>query len=71
MNDTYQIIRGDYAMQFDGKSILALYNYKKDPLLKQNLMQREPIKSKEMETFLKAVIQQYNNRMINNKLTVK
>ena len=58
-------------MQFDGKSILALYNYKKDPLLKQNLMQREPIKSKEMETFLKAVIQQYNNRMINNKLTVK
>ena len=71
LNDTYQIVRGDYAMQFDGKSIRALYNYKKDPLLKQNLMQKEPIKSKEMEKFLKAVIQQYNNRMINNKLTVK
>ena len=26
--------------------------------------------TKEMETLLKAVIQQYNNRMINNKLTV-
>jgi phosphoglycerol transferase MdoB-like AlkP superfamily enzyme len=71
LNDSYQIIRGDYAMQSDGKSIRALYNYKNDPLLKLNLMQKEPIKSKEMETFLKAVIQQYNNRMINNKLTVK
>lgn len=70
LNDSYQIIRGDYAMQFEGKSVRALYNYKKDPLLKLNLMQREPIKSKEMEKFLKAVIQQYNNRMINNKLTV-
>lgn len=70
LNDTYQIIRGDYAMQFDGKSILALYNYKKDPLLKLNLKKSEEIKSKEMETFLKAVIQQYNNRMINNKLTI-
>lgn len=69
LNDSYQIIQGDYAMQFDGKSIRALYNYKKDPLLKQNLMDLEPKKSKEMETFLKAIIQQYNNRMINNKLT--
>jgi len=69
LNDSYQIIQGDYAMQFDGKSIRALYNYKKDPLLKQNLMDIEQVKSKEMEIFLKAVIQQYDNRMINNKLT--
>jgi len=71
LNDSYQIIRGDYAMQFDGKSIRALYNYKSDPLLKLNLLQNEPNRSKEMESFLKAVIQQYNNRMINNKLTAK
>jgi phosphoglycerol transferase MdoB-like AlkP superfamily enzyme len=69
LNDSYQIIQGDYAMQFDGKAIRALYNYKKDPLLKQNLMDIEQAKSKEMEIFLKAVIQQYDNRMINNKLT--
>lgn len=69
LNDSYQIIRGDYAMQFDGKSVRALYNYKQDPLLKMNLMQKELSKSKKMESFLKAVIQQYNNRMINNKLT--
>jgi phosphoglycerol transferase MdoB-like AlkP superfamily enzyme len=69
LNDSYQMIQGDYAMQFDGKSIRALYNYKKDPLLKLNLKDTEQKKSKGMETFLKAVIQQYNNRMINNKLT--
>ena len=69
MNDSYQIVQGDYAMQYDGKTIRAIYNYKKDPLLKQNLMDTEQKKSKEMEMFLKAIIQQYNNRMINNKLT--
>ena len=70
LNDSYQIIQGDWAMQFSGNSVEAIYNYKKDPLLKQNLMVVEQKKTKEMETFLKAVIQQYNNRMINNKLTV-
>jgi phosphoglycerol transferase MdoB-like AlkP superfamily enzyme len=69
LNDTYQIVQGDYALQYDGKSIRALYNYKKDPLLKQNLLDTEQNKSKEMEIFLKAIIQQYDNRMINNKLT--
>jgi phosphoglycerol transferase MdoB-like AlkP superfamily enzyme len=70
LNDSYQIVQGDYAMQFSGNSVEALYNYKKDPLLTQNLKGQEPNKSREMETFLKAVIQQYNNRMINNNLTV-
>jgi phosphoglycerol transferase MdoB-like AlkP superfamily enzyme len=69
VNDTYQIVQGDFAMQYDGKTIRAIYNYKKDPLLKQNLLDIEQKKSKEMEIFLKAIIQQYNNRMINNKLT--
>jgi phosphoglycerol transferase MdoB-like AlkP superfamily enzyme len=69
LNDSYQIVQGDYAMHYDGKSIRALYNYKKDPLLKTNLMDTYRGKTKEMETVLKAVIQQYNNRMINNKLT--
>jgi phosphoglycerol transferase MdoB-like AlkP superfamily enzyme len=69
LNDSYQIVQDDYAMHYDGKSIRALYNYKKDPLLKTNLMDMNQGKTKEMETLLKAVIQQYNNRMINNKLT--
>jgi len=69
LNDSYQIVQGDYAMHYDGKLIRALYNYKKDPLLKTNLMDIDRGKAKEMETILKAVIQQYNNRMINNKLT--
>jgi phosphoglycerol transferase MdoB-like AlkP superfamily enzyme len=69
LNDTYQIVQGDYAMQYDGSTIRGLFNYKKDPLLKLNLMATDPIRCKEMEINLKAVIQQYNNRMINNKLT--
>ncbi|MDP4290469.1 MAG: sulfatase-like hydrolase/transferase [Bacteroidota bacterium] len=69
LNDSYQIVQGDYAMQYDGKSVYALYNYKKDPLLKKNLVGSETNRSVKMETFLKAVIQQFNNRMINNKLT--
>ena len=69
LNNSYQIVQGDYAMQYEGNTIRALYNYKKDPTLKMNLLDFEHERTKEMETFLKAVIQQYNNRMINNKLT--
>jgi phosphoglycerol transferase MdoB-like AlkP superfamily enzyme len=69
LNGLYQIFRGDYLLQFDGKNTTALFQFKKDKLLKENLMNQLPDTVQSMSLSLKAFIQQYNNRMVENNLT--
>ena len=69
LNNTYQIFRGDYLLQFDGKNTTALYQFKRDKFLKDNLMSQLPDTVQNMSRSLKAFIQQYNNRMVENNLT--
>ena len=69
-NGVYQWFEGEYMLQFNGESTIALYNYVEDKLLKQNLKGRLPEKQQFMERRLKAFIQQYNNRMIDNTLKI-
>lgn len=70
LNNIYHYISGDYYLAFDGTNSLELYNFKKDELLKDNLLDKEPQKVKEMERFIKAYIQSFNDRVSNNKLTI-
>lgn len=69
LNGEYQLIADNYMLKFNGKNSISLFNLKNDSLLKKNLIYSELYKKNEMETFIKAFIQQYNNRMINNKMT--
>ncbi len=57
----------DYLWQWQGDTAVAKYNYHNDPLLKNPL----PLKQQNavFQSTCKAFIQQYNNRMIYNKLT--
>lgn len=71
LDNIYHYISGDYYLAFDGKKSLGLYNFKKDELLKSNLIKTEKTKATEMETFIKAYIQSFNERMIGNKLTLQ
>ena len=57
-------------LEFDGRKSIALYRYPTDELLENNLIDRQPEKVAGLERLLKAYIQQYNNRMIENRLTV-
>ncbi len=68
---TYQLIKGDYLFKFDGVNDLALYNFREDPLLLINILEKNDSVRKEMSILTKAVIQQYNNRMINNRISFK
>ncbi len=68
---TYQLIMGDYLFKFDGENDLALYNLSNDPLLRENILEKEDSVRNEMSTFTKAIIQQYNNRMRVNRISVK
>jgi len=68
---SFSFYEGDYLMQHDGKKATALYNLKTDRLMKKNLLHTLPEAQQTMEKHLKAFIQQYNNRMIHNQLTVQ
>lgn len=68
LNNTYHIIDEKYMLEFDGTETTAIYHIKNDPLLERNLLD-EGVEKKEMAATLKAVIQEFNHRMISNKLT--
>lgn len=71
LDNIYHYIQGDYYMAFDGKKALALYNFKKDELMKTNLISTEKEKAATMERFIKAYVQSFNERIIKNQLTVQ
>ena len=66
---TYQLIVDSLVYQFDGKNDVGLFNYKRDSLLKDNLISKRDSIAGEMNILTKAIIQQYNNRVIHNGLT--
>ena len=66
----YQLVRGDLLLQFDGTRTTAVYRFKTDKLLKNNLVGQLP-EQPALEQFLKALIQQYMSRMNENRLTCK
>jgi len=68
----YQIITEQYLLTFNGKESLALYDMEKDKLLENNIIKTVDFRLLEsIENKLKAYIQCYQNRMINNKLTIE
>ncbi len=69
-NSMLQLFKGTYVMQYDIKGAVGLYNYRQDPLLHVNLLGKELALRDSMTTLVNAFSQQYNNRMIENKLTV-
>lgn len=69
-NGVYQYFKGDFLLQFDGQKTKALYRFKTDPLLKQNLAGKLPIQS-QLENELKSLIQQYMHRMTTNTLIMR
>jgi phosphoglycerol transferase MdoB-like AlkP superfamily enzyme len=67
-NNIYQFYTQHYLLQFDGEKVIALYLYRSDKSLNNNLLDENPDMAAHLEEKIKAIIQQYNNRLINNKL---
>lgn len=70
IDGVFQMVEGDYTLQYSNEKTIGLYNYKKDYLLKQNLAGQLPELQKHMEDIVKAVVQQYNDGMLDNKLAL-
>lgn len=70
INGIFQYMKGDYVVQFDGTDIMAMYNFKTDTGLKENLKDRYPDIASGLTEELKAVIQQYLERMNEKELVI-
>ncbi len=66
--ETWEYMEGDYLLRYRNGKTTGLFNYRKDKLLKKNLIERAPVDIKPMTRKLKAFIQQYTNRLIENRL---
>jgi phosphoglycerol transferase MdoB-like AlkP superfamily enzyme len=69
-DNTYQIFQDQYVLVFDGNRSVGLYDFKQDKLMTHNLVSELPDVVATMELKIKAVVQQYNNRMIEDRLTI-
>jgi len=67
-SDLFHLIENNYILQFDGDKATDLYHYTTDSLLKDNLYNKEPEVSASMENKIKAIIQTYQQSLINNKM---
>lgn len=71
-NGIYQITSDNIHLHFNGQKTIGLYNLQTDSLLKNNLINKKTSSSTKkkqlkIEQFIKAYIQQYNSKLINNK----
>jgi len=70
-NGLYHLIQQNYCLFFDGSAGVSLYNLETDSLLQNNLLGKVPEAQSSLENKIKAIIQTYNNRLINNEMVVK
>ncbi len=71
INGVYQMYDGKHLIKHDGVHTLSYFDLSADPLMKNDLLKTNPKGIIQNENMLKAIIQQYNNRLIHNKLTIK
>ena len=69
-SSAYQLIKDKYYIRYDGTK-LEVFDRIADPELKNDLAESDAKAYQPQLNFLKAIIQQYNNRMIENRLTIK
>ena len=65
----YEYVRGDYVLQFDGQNTTAAYRFRTDSLLRDNILGTIPPDTLNLlENQMKSVIQQYMQRMTEDRL---
>lgn len=68
IGDSYQLIMDGYMLQHNGVAATGLFDIQKDELLTQNLIGTLPDVEAKLDLKLKAIIQEYNRRLIRNEM---
>lgn len=67
LDGIYQYAKNGYVLQFDGEKSIGVYELT-DYLMAHNLVEQRPEQQQQMEQEVKAIIQQYMMRMLENRL---
>jgi phosphoglycerol transferase MdoB-like AlkP superfamily enzyme len=68
---TYYLYMKDHILEMLENKSAGLYNYKNDRYFESNLLNKEPDIQRQMEDKLKAIIQTYNSRLIDNNMIIR
>jgi phosphoglycerol transferase MdoB-like AlkP superfamily enzyme len=68
IGNIYNFFKGDYFMTYGNQEVTSLNNLKEDKFLNNDLKGKSPLVQDSLLKDLEAFMQQYNNRMIHNKL---
>ena len=71
LNSTFQVIEGEYALTMDTSNVVNLFHFSNDSLLTHNLKDSLPELQTKMERKLKAMVQNFNDVMLNNKMSAQ
>ena len=71
-NEAYRYYKGDYILLYDGDNDkpLSLFNLHDDIMMKHNILDENNVQDN-MIRELQAIIQEYMNRMVENRLTME
>jgi hypothetical protein len=64
-------MKDGFLIEYDGAKSTHMFNLEKDPLQKVNILNSDKADKEKLEKFIRAFIQQYNNRLIENRLLAK
>jgi len=68
--NNYHLYMRDHILEMIDTNVIGLYNFMNDRLLENNLLGKETELEKMMVEKLKAILQTYNNRLLDNNMTV-
>lgn len=71
IGNIYNFFMGDYFMTYGDKEVKSVYNLKTDKFLEHDLKGKDPQVQDSLMKHLESFMQQYNNRMIHNKLVAE
>ena len=69
--NNYHLYMKDHILEMIDNKPIGLFNYKNDRFLEKNLLGTDPAFQLQMENKLKAIIQTYNSRLIDNNMIIK
>jgi len=69
LEDTYQFLYGDHVFHFTDNKLTGVFDRKKDPYLLVNILNTSGFEKE--QNLLKAIIQQFNNRMAQDRLVIE
>ncbi len=70
LSGIYQLISEGHVLKFDGERDVAFYNLELDSLMKNNIIRHQDSVQRSMSRLIRAVKQQFDQRIINNDLTI-